>query len=1006
MLEDDICPEISLLDVTVDTTMPVTRSTVCSPHILPETPVSLKDMATKPEEVVDTNPDLEMGSTLTLKSEMSSVLTPGGGNITMNDSSWLKASLDVTRDISAVDSLKNSMPSLELSAQNMAEIAGSVMIQNSAEDLSSTLPSNVTHDMSSSSEKSAQCIGKNITMNDSSCLKASLEVTQDISTVDSMKNNRHSSEFSGQNMTEVAGSVVIQSSAEDSSCTLPGNVTHDMSASSDKSAQCIGKNITMNDSSRLKASLEVTRDISTVDNLENNRPSLELSGQSIAEHGGPVMIQSSAEDSSCTLPGNVTHDMSASSDKSAQCIGKNTTMNDSSSLKGSLEVTRDISTVDNLENNRPSLELSGQSIAEHDGPVMIQSSAEDLPSSLPVNVTHDMTSTSDKSAQCIISQSSTCDVECGSNSNNRTFELQVEPMESSNPGEPNNTKMLTSEVPQPSLKAAVNSTFTTLQTSKLSIATDLNTAVQISCPQNNTLALPPSNVGNPTAEAEDQISSISKNTFETCPVMNHSCSARETSGLCVLQNNTFNMHSLQKSNGNIILGETSTIAVCLQNDTLDTKPLSKLSGTIALSESSSSPQNTLDMPPSSKLSNLTTSPKDKTFEANTPGLSKLNGTTAGAEANAKTVDLHDSTFEANPVVVAVSGAETGETKEQSQSVLPMTDGLSDTLDHQSMDMENNKAAAFNLDDSLDLRSDSFVTSTPMPDSKMINLIAERGGGKAAEVQKKLYGDGSSKPDGPSKPVSQVAAPSNIVSDRKTFFTVSAAKSLLPPSRAASQLLKYKPVSAIPGRFEPPPSGPPMTRQRAQAEASRNTAASDALPQETTGISSSCNGRTAVTGSKQPSTGLRRPQPSRIPSTTQRAIPSLRPPSARSNTAAASSNTDKPRGPTATNPMKTAQAPSQAKKHLLTSEALPLAKKKKMDAPVPPASAEASTSSCDPASRARNLKLPATSQRATPKPQSHGCANCAELEQQLKKKSEEITRLKEELLKYKRRKDEC
>uniref|UniRef100_UPI003AAFA776 uncharacterized protein n=1 Tax=Centroberyx gerrardi TaxID=166262 RepID=UPI003AAFA776 len=490
--------------------------------------------------------------------------------------------------------------------------------------------------------------------------------------------------------------------------------------------------------------------------------------------------------------------------------------------------------------------------------------------------------------------------------------------------------------------------------------------------------------------------------------MNHSCSAAETSGLCVLQNNTFNMHSLQKSNGNIILGEASTTAVCLQNNTLDTKPLSKLSGTIALSESSSSPQNTLDMPPSPKLSNPTTSPKDNTFEAHTPGLSKLNGTTTGAEANAKTVDLRDSTFEANPVVVAVSGAETGETKEQSQSVLPMTDGLSDTLDHQSMDMENNKAAAFNLDDSLDLRSDSFVTSTPMPDSKMINLIAERGGGKASEVQKKLYGDGSSKPDGPSKPVSQVAAPSNIVSDRKTFLTVPAAKSLLPPSRAASQLLKYKPVSAIPGRFEPPTAGPPMTRQRAQAEASRNTAASDALPQETTGISSSCNGRAAVTGSKQPGTGLRRPQPSGIPSATQRAIPSLRPPSARSNTAAASSNTDKPRGPTASNPMKTAQAPSQTKKHLLTrSEALPLAKKKKMDAPVPPASAEASTSSCDPASRARNLKLPAPSQRAMlAKPQSHGCANCAQLEQQLKKKSEEITRLKEELLKYKRREDEC
>lgn len=52
------------------------------------------------------------------------------------------------------------------------------------------------------------------------------------------------------------------------------------------------------------------------------------------------------------------------------------------------------------------------------------------------------------------------------------------------------------------------------------------------------------------------------------------------------------------------------------------------------------------------------------------------------------------------------------------------------------------------------------------------------------------------------------------------------------------------------------------------------------------------------GSKQPNSGLRKPQMSGIPSGIQRAAPGLRPPSARSN-APASSSTDTLRGPTGT-----------------------------------------------------------------------------------------------------------
>ncbi|XP_029933701.1 mucin-5AC [Myripristis murdjan] len=802
---DIMLEEITLLDLTVDSTV-----LMASPSVLSLTPVCVKAKAKKSEEVADKHPDSDLGSSLTLESEMSSVLTPRGGNITLNDASSLKASLEVTRDTPTVDSLKIRRPLSEVNEENVSGVMGSITIQSSAENLSLIVPGNATQNIRSSSDNFAQCVEKNA-MNDCSGVRASLVVSQDVSLVDSLKNNQPSSAVSNQNMTDNAGSVMSQSSAEGSLSSVTGNVTRDISSSSDKSAQVV------------------------------------------------------------------------------------------------------------------------------------------------------------------ITMSSTVDVECD-NSKNCTFELQVEPMESSNPGESNNTKLLTSKMPQASLKPDMNSTFTTLQTSKLDIHSNVDTAVQTSCPQSNTSLPPPSN---PTteSEAEGENSPVSQNTFETCPVINQTFSAAET---CALQNNTFNMQSVKKSNSNTSLAEA-----CPQNNTLDIKPLFKSNSKTALSDTSSSAslQNSLDMPSPPRLCNPTTISKNNTFEAHPPGLSKPNGTAAGAEANAMKPDTCDSTLEDKPVVV--SGAKGGESKEPSQTGMPVTDGLSDSLDHQSMDVESKKADAFNLDDSLDLRSDSWVTSTPMPDCKMLTLAAERTAGKPPEVQKRLYGDG------PSKPVTQVAAPSNIVSDRKTFLTVPTARSLLPPSRVSSQLFKYKPGSTLPVRSEPLAPGPPLTRLRAQAEASRNTEASDAAPKETTGVSSSSNRRSAATGSKPPGTGLRR------------AIPSLRPPSARSQAAAC--NVDKSHGPTVT----AAQAPGQGKKHILIKhEALPVAKKKKMDLPVPSTGAEAAASS-NPASRAQSLKVPAPSQRALParteNQNKSGCTRCSQLEQQLKEQSEEIKRLREELLKQRGRK---
>ncbi|KAM9837822.1 uncharacterized protein ACBR49_018443 [Aulostomus maculatus] len=238
------------------------------------------------------------------------------------------------------------------------------------------------------------------------------------------------------------------------------------------------------------------------------------------------------------------------------------------------------------------------------------------------------------------------------------------------------------------------------------------------------------------------------------------------------------------------------------------------------------------------------------------------------------------------------------------------------------------------------------------------------------------------------------------------------------------------------------------RRRPQAEASTLAAT-----QEITGITNHYNLRATTTGLKQPKSGLQRPQVSSIPSGIQRAAPGLRPPSARTN-AAASSSTNKLCGSTASN---IAGKNSQKKKHpLARGESLPVAKKKKTDAPFSLCRAEASTSTCDasnprrPASSQRaktqrgdaavltstaetstgcnaasrkSLKLPGTSQRAVQakasgcsncvmhedqlKMQSEeilrlkqGCTDCAELKDKLKMQSEEIQRLKDELLKYK------
>ncbi|KAL3051399.1 hypothetical protein OYC64_001616 [Pagothenia borchgrevinki] len=336
-----------------------------------------------------------------------------------------------------------------------------------------------------------------------------------------------------------------------------------------------------------------------------------------------------------------------------------------------------------------------------------------------------------------------------------------------------------------------------------------------------------------------------------------------------------------------------------------------------------------------------------------------------------------------------SGVDRRRTQDLSQSGLPVMDGFSDSLAHQGMD-------TFNLDDTLDLKVKSLITSTPMPSKEE---------GKILGGVKKLYEDGPIKPDGqvPSE------VPSNLVCDRKTFMERVAAKSLLPPLKTASQLFKHKTASALPGRFEARPFGKIMTRQR--AEALRNTAAAAADPPQTAGTPSSCKLR-ATTGSKQPNSSLQRPQLSGIPTGIQRAATGLRPLSMRNDTSS-SSKQPLTRDTTFSNgnaeasksSCDTANGIKNLKRPTTTKRALPAKIQRK--AAVLASTAAEIPPSCAAVSRAKALKLPATSHRTLfAEPKSRGCANCAALQQQLKMASEEIRRLKEELLKKSKEEEEC
>lgn len=540
---------------------------------------------------------------------------------------------------------------------------------------------------------------------------------------------------------------------------------------------------------------EVKQDVA-VGGLPNNLPSSALVGEVGAEPGTQDTITS--ENLSSTVHANVTETTSSLCEQSDNSVVKTTT-------KNSVNVTRDISMESALEDSRPSFESSGQSTRK------IQTSGLDTPGVHPVNVTRDISSASDMSVDCAASQ--TQDIECSTSSQNVTSEALCQPGATSTNVSASGQELLTShptsKLPAQNQKptGSVNNTFTIVPQSNQD--TSAPAITQIHGLENETLDLPLSNASSPKVQKDvNKPTKGSKNSNESSPGSVQNFSSGMPSDK---QNSTF--ENLQISTGSAILGEVGATNISSQNNTFIMKS-SKQNGTITISETSSrdSQQTSLDEASPQKSAK---SSNQGCVESVPPDITNEYQTTV-THSDTMTVNVHET--QSNPTVGTASAAAQLDTKDSSHPGLSMKDSFPDASCHHSLDADENKATMFNLDDTLDLRADSLITSTPMVTCKMFNFSTEREDGKPMAAQKKLYDDG------PSKPAHQVHSeiPSNIVCDRKTLLAKPAAKSMLPPLKTASQLLRYRPASALPGRPEQLMSCLPVTRQKTQAAALRNS----------------------------------------------------------------------------------------------------------------------------------------------------------------------------------------
>ncbi|XP_028332408.1 uncharacterized protein LOC114481637 isoform X2 [Gouania willdenowi] len=598
-----------------------------------------------------------------------------------------------------------------------------------------------------------------------------------------------------------------------------------------------------------------------------------------------------------------------------------------------MDITKDLIIPDCVESSQPLSELNGamkvsfeetSSVLEKSQSSLkpmeqtmdkLQTSAEDASDRQPASVIPDISSCSN-----ISTLSSNSDIDCSS----KVTEPHCEQMKTSSlesDEQDLHSGCCTNLAMRVSNKfGSAHVIFTPEQPSRHDPPTTLNTTESI---QNQTLHLTPviENSSKPMSEKTSSFAS------ETSPVMH------------------LNSSGSQKSSRNPVIGETFN----MKNNTCECTP-TKENANIT-----SSQPNTVDKS-SSKACNVTYS-----FEDATPLLQSNETAKAIKDPNANNIGkTSEDTFEGKSVLKGTFEAEKRESLNHSQS-----DVFLDSLNRQNAINDFNKARTFNLEDSLDLKEASLLTSTPMPNQKMFNLNVKGEVNQNLEAQRKLYEDVDNKPVASA---SSSDIPTNLVCVPKTFFKLPVSKSLFLAPRATSQLLKPKLTSAIAG----PPSGLPMTRLRAQAESLRKLDIPK-IPPATSKPSSSSNLR-ATASATIPATKTSLSK--KHPLTRGDAFPSKR--------------------------MKTDAEASTAVLHTKNLKRPTISqrtvKAQRDDAAVLTAAAEPLKSS-DTGSKTRILKQPLNVHRALlPKAPGHGCANCVSL-------LKENKRLREELLEYRKQEEE-
>lgn len=420
-------------------------------------------------------------------------------------------------------------------------------------------------------------------------------------------------------------------------------------------------------------------------------------------------------------------------------------------------------------------------------------------SAQPVNVTQNLSSSSDMSAQG--AHLSTSGVKCNTSSAGVTSEVHSDPAENPNVVKSECEEVQTScDIKPTSVEsqqshtstASTNRTFSPLQSSNTSATYDCNSAAS-ACTDNKAFVLS-GNFSKAESEARDQTKSPTTKTSE------------KESSQSKVQNATFDRNSLQQTHDTSASGEAVADGCSLQN-ALDDKSSSQKNCTVTLLQISSDDIHcvTFDKPCSPKASNLATRPEDEDPPSQLP---EPETAAAAAQSNDKNAEKQDEPSEANSLDSApgVSGCEF---KDFPQSGLPVSDSCIITLNNLSM--VNNKASMFDLDKTLDLQTHFLITSTPMTDSKPLNSGIEQTASANLAVQKKLYQEDPNKPADKAKS----SIPSNIIRDRKTFLSQPFHRALRPPSKVASQLLKNKLGPTIPERLERGTTGLPVKWQKTQ-----------------------------------------------------------------------------------------------------------------------------------------------------------------------------------------------